>query len=101
MTKTDTGAISADRNALLKIAACVMLICIAVALSSCGVDPRKATAALEAQGMTDVKIGGYSWFGCAKGDEYHSSFSATGANGKPVTGVVCSGMFKGTTVRFD
>lgn len=70
-------------------------------LAGCGVNPRNATRALEAQGMTNVKIGGYAWFGCSDKDSFGSNFSAIGANGKVVTGVVCSGMFKGVTVRFD
>lgn len=72
-----------------------------VLLASCGVNPTKATRALEAQGMTDVKIEGYAWFGCGKDDTYASYFAATGANGVQVTGTVCQGLFKGTTVRFD
>lgn len=71
-------------------------------LASCGVNPSKASRALEAQGMTDVKIEGYAWFGgCGRDDSFASYFSATGANGAEVTGTVCQGFWKGTTVRFD
>lgn len=73
----------------------------ASSLSSCGVNPTEATRALEAQGMTDVKIQGYAFWGCAESDEFASKFEATGANGNAVSGVVCSGWFKGVTVRFD
>lgn len=73
----------------------------ALMLASCGVDPRSASRALEAQGMTDVQIEGYSWFGCDKNDTFASNFSAKGTNGAAVTGSVCQGLFKGTTVRFD
>lgn len=69
-------------------------------LASCGVNPHAAKSAIEAYGMTNVEIGGYAFFGCGK-DDFSSSFKATGVNGKPVSGVVCSGLLKGVTVRFD
>lgn len=73
----------------------------ALMLASCGVNPSTATRALEAQGMTDVQIEGYSWLGCGKEYSFASNFSAKGANGATVTGQVCHGFFKGITVRFD
>ena len=73
----------------------------ALMLASCGVNPQSAKRALEAQGLTDVKIEGYSWFGCAKDDAFASNFTAKGTNGAEVTGSVCQGLFKGTTVRLD
>lgn len=78
-----------------------LLALLAVTLSSCGVDPEKASRALHAQGMKDVKIEGFSFFGCGKDDHFASNFSAIGANGTLVTGTVCQGWLKGTTVRFD
>lgn len=69
-------------------------------LSGCSVDPETAKRALEAQGIKDVKIGGYSFWGCADNDTFRSSFEGIGANGKPVSGVVCSTFFKGVTVRY-
>lgn len=73
----------------------------ALMLASCGVNPTSATHALEAQGMTNIKIGGYTFFGCDEKDAFRSSFTATGTNGSLVEGSVCQGFFKGTTVRFD
>ena len=73
----------------------------AASLASCGVNPSTATQALEAQGLTNVQIEGYSWLGCGKEDTFASNFSATGVNGAAVTGQVCQGLFKGTTVRYD
>ena len=73
----------------------------ALVLASCGVDPRTATRALEANGLTNVRIEGYSWLGCGKEDTFASNFSAVGVNGQPVTGSVCQGLLKGTTIRFD
>ncbi|PZR92042.1 MAG: hypothetical protein DI537_14550 [Stutzerimonas stutzeri] len=70
-------------------------------LAGCGVDPNQAHRALSAQGLRDVRLGGYSLFGCDKHDTFRSNFSATGANGQRITGVVCSGWLKGATVRYD
>lgn len=65
------------------------------------VDTSRALRALGAQGVTNVTLTGYKFFGCDS-REYHSTgFKGTGANGKPVSGVVCSGVFKGVTVRYD
>lgn len=73
----------------------------AIALSGCGVNEVKGKRALESQGYTNVKIEGFSFFGCGEKDTFRSAFSATGTNGAKVTGVLCSGMFKGITVRMD
>ncbi len=80
----------------------IIAIALSVAvLSGCGVNPQSATNAAEAQGLTDFKVTGYSFFGCGNEDMFKSSFTAIGANGKPISGVVCSGMFKGVTFRFN
>ena len=86
---------------LSTISSFAVLALLTVSLSSCGVDPKSASRALEAQGMKEVNIEGYSFFGCGRDDEFASNFSATGANGVKITGTVCQGWFKGTTVRFD
>ncbi|MBB5277764.1 hypothetical protein HNR26_003853 [Rhizobium rosettiformans] len=88
-------------SAFRALSVCALAVVGAGLLTSCGVNPRNATSALEAQGLKDVKIGSYSFFGCGRDDTFASNFSAIGANGKPVTGTVCQGLFKGTTVRFD
>jgi hypothetical protein len=77
------------------------VLAVAAALSSCGVDQGSATRSLNAMGITNVKLGGYAIFGCGEKDTFRSTFTGIGANGQPVEGVVCSGMFKGVTVRFD
>ena len=69
-------------------------------LASCGVDPVAGERALKAQGVTDVKISGWAWFGCAEDDSFRSNFTGTGSDGKPVSGTLCSGWFKGITVRY-
>ncbi len=63
-------------------------------------DANGARHALEAQGFTDIVIGDYAPFACAKGDDYATQFTATNPHGKRVSGVVCSGFLKGSTVRW-
>lgn len=67
------------------------------------VDPKGATAILEAQGYRNIAITGYDWFACGedKDNFYATGFSAEGPTGGRVRGVVCKGFFfKGATVRF-
>lgn len=61
----------------------------------------RATRAVEASGMHDVKITGTLIFGCGKEDGIRASFEATNQAGQKVSGVVCGGIFKGSTVRVD
>lgn len=69
-------------------------------LAGCS-DPDGAKRAVEALGLTDVQTHGWSAWGCGKGDDFTTRFSATNAQGKRVTGVVCGGWLKGSTVRID
>lgn len=71
------------------------------ALSIACTDPSGAKRAVEANGLTDVQIGGYSGWGCSNDDTYHTKFTAKNVQGKTVSGVVCGGMLKRNTVRFD
>lgn len=63
--------------------------------------PETAKRALEAQGFSDIQMKGYAFFGCGKDDLYSDKFTAKNAKGAPVSGVVCGGLLKGATVRFD
>ena len=65
------------------------------------VSPSKALNALGIQGLTNIELTGYRFFGCDSREYYSTGFKATGVNGKPVTGVVCSGFMKGITIRYD
>lgn len=78
----------------------IMVAVSALMLSACGVNGDQATRTLRSMGYTDIKIGGYAFFGCDK-ETFKSSFTATGVDGTKVSGVVCSDWFKGMTVRFD
>ena len=63
-------------------------------------DAEEAKRAVENIGGTDVKITGFRFFGCDR-EGFRTGFTATSATGKRISGVVCSGWFKGATVRFD
>jgi hypothetical protein len=78
----------------------IAVACLSI-LAGCGVDPVKAKRILEGQGMTDVVIGGYPFWGCSDKDTFKSSFTAKDSRGHDVSGVVCGGVLKGYTVRFD
>jgi hypothetical protein len=78
----------------------IALILVLVALAGC-TDETAARKALAASGFTDVKITGYSYFGCDKHDTFSTGFEARGPNGQFAEGVVCSGWMKGATIRFD
>lgn len=71
-----------------------------ILLSGC-THPDNAMRTLEGAGYTQVQMNGYTFLGCGKDDAFHDSFTAIGTNGKPVSGVVCSGWFKGSTIRMD
>lgn len=77
------------------------LTAIALVVASCGVDPDKAIRTLKSSGIQNPVIDGYAWFGCDEKDTFASNWHGTGADGKPVSGVICGGMLKGYTVRFD
>lgn len=60
----------------------------------------EARRVLEQDGVTDVRMDGYPWFACGKGDFYHTGFVGK-RNGKEISGTVCSGLiFKASTIRY-
>ena len=77
------------------IAAFIVIIC----FTGC-TDKESTERALKAQGFSDVKIKGYSYFGCSRDDAFHTEFSAINPKGEKVEGVACSGILKNTTIRW-
>jgi hypothetical protein len=73
----------------------------AVLINPLWVDPAGATRTLDNAGFSHAETTGYGWFKCGKGDLWHTNFKAQNPNGKEVTGTVCKGLLKGSTVRFD
>ena len=61
----------------------------------------RATEVLTAQGYSEIEITGYGWLDCSDDDAYATAFTATAPSGSKVDGTVCSGWFKGNTVRLD
>jgi hypothetical protein len=61
----------------------------------------KTEVLLKKQGYTHITTDGYSFFGCSKGDTFRTKFYAKSSMGETISGVACSGWFKGTTLRFD
>lgn len=64
-------------------------------------DPTAATKALDDAAFKEVKITGYRIFGCGEDYTFHTGFEAKNVNNKLVTGVVCSGWLKGSSIKFD
>jgi hypothetical protein len=79
-----------------KLALLMIILC----LTSCTNAP-KATEVLTNQGYKDVKITGWNYMSCSKDDFFSTGFSAMAPGGKYVTGTVCTGLLKGSTIRFD
>lgn len=78
---------------------CAALVAL-VLLAGCS-DPNKGKLIriLEAEGYTNIQLGGYAFFMCGQDDLFATSFTATGPTGQPVSGAICSGVTKGATVR--
>ena len=71
-----------------------------VALMGC-TDPTEAQRILKAEGYTEIKMTGYSWFSCSEDDTYRTGFSGYNVAGNYVEGAVCSGLFfKNSTIRY-
>jgi hypothetical protein len=59
-----------------------------------------ATRVLTDEGISEIHFTGYDMWGCSDDDWYHTGFTGV-HNGRPVSGVVCSGLFfKGNTIRY-
>lgn len=73
---------------------------VVVAMLAGCVDSDTASNVLSANGFKDIVITGYDAFGCSDEDSFRTAFQATSPSGQRVTGVVCSGYMKGSTIRF-
>lgn len=79
----------------------ILTIILAASIVSACSDSDGAKRALEDAGMEQVRTEGWSLFGCDEKDTFHTRFSAVNHNGRKVSGIVCSGWLKGSTIRFD
>jgi hypothetical protein len=64
-------------------------------------DASTARRALDGAGYTEIRLTGYRFVGCSESDNFATGFEASGPTGKRVAGMVCSGLFKGATIRMD
>ena len=62
-------------------------------------NPAVASQTLLDAGYKDLDYQGYSVLGCGKGDTVADKFEVTAPSGNRITVVVCSGVFKGATIR--
>lgn len=77
----------------------VLMVSVFLWVSGCS-DAPEANRVLNSQGYTHVQLTGYKFFGCGRYDYWRTGFVAKSPNGTNVVGVVCSGVFKGATIRF-
>jgi hypothetical protein len=64
----------------------------ALTLAGCTYAPEKARAIIAVQNptFTQIETGGYQWIGgCDANDDKKTKFTATGAHGEHVKGVIC------------
>ena len=77
----------------------IFLVTLCLFLQGC-TQEEKTTQLLKQQGYKNIYITGYMAFNCGEDDWFSTGFTATAPNGERVSGVVCSGIFKGSTIRF-
>lgn len=77
-----------------------MAIAIIMAVSGC-TNEGDAIKVLKQSGFKEIRTDGYGWFACGRDDSFSTSFYAKAPNGDMVNGTVCSGFFKGNTIRLD
>lgn len=77
----------------------LLVATIALSLSACTQETRSRQI-LESHGYTRVTMTGYKPFACSDDDVTHDGFTATSPADHVVSGVVCGGVFKGSTIRF-
>jgi len=88
------------KKLIMGVALVELMLVTALTITSC-TDSNASIEAVEAMGMTDVQIIGYSPFSCSNDDFSSTEFSAVNSQGQHVNGVVCCGLlFKNCTVRW-
>ena len=88
-------------NKFVKAAAIFAVAAAAVGTMAGCTNAPEAERALKAQNLEPVKVGGYAFFSCSEDDTFKTKFTAKNAKGETVTGAVCSGVLKGSTIRYD
>ena len=76
----------------------ILAIVLAMLVGACS-DSSTARKVLLSQGYTQIELTGWKMLGCGQDDMFVTGFKAVGPAGHAVSGVVCSSLFKGATVR--
>lgn len=88
-------------EALVGILACVFF-CGLVYVSIIGIPASaKAVRVLGEHGYSHIRIHRAMRWSCSDSDTFVDGFDAVSPSGHPVSGVVCSGWFKSSTIRID
>lgn len=77
-----------------------LIIILSIIECSSVTDFDKAEIQLQLQGYTDIKNTGYDPFCCDRNDRFSTGFTAKDKSGRETSGCICSGIFKGITIRF-
>lgn len=77
-----------------------LLLLLAGMMAGC-TRPDNAIRILSEQGYTQIEITGWRPFACDEKDTFSTGFKAVNASGHEVAGVVCEGILKNATIRFD
>lgn len=77
------------------------VILTSITLTACAPDPDRTERVLTQHGYTNIQTKGYAMFSCSDDDFFRTKFKATSPSGHEVRGAVCSGFFKGSTIRLD
>lgn len=85
---------------LLGITMKYLFVLFALLLAGC-TQKESTIGILKNEGYTDIRITGYDWFTCGEDDTYSTGFVAKNRNGVAISGAVCSGIMKGSTIRYN
>lgn len=69
-------------------------------IQGCTVSLSDSYNALESAGFKNIQLGSYDIFTCGHDDNFSRKFTATNVNGRKVSGTLCKGFLKGTTIRY-
>lgn len=94
-----TGGFSRKTAGILSLTG-AFLYC-AVLYNPMMTDEKGATDLLSKNQYTDIKIAGYGWNDCEKGDVWRTKFTAVNRDGQAVKGVVCEHLQKTPVIRVE
>lgn len=85
----------------MKLIFCAAFILAALLATGCtAVDGEDFARLMKQEGVVNPVNDGYPLFGCGKDDDFATAFHGT-KNGVPVKGVICGGLLKGKTIRYQ